>query len=46
MLFWAEDHDVITLEQKKIRIQKFAFFEFPNHDHHSTALWFIEGICK
>ena len=43
MLFWVESLKFMMLPtcQSKIflRFQKFTFFEFPNHDGHSTALW-------
>ena len=45
MLFWVELLKFMMLPtcQSKFffKFQKFTFFEFPNHNCHSTALWAV-----
>ena len=46
MLFWVESLKFMMLPTCKskffFKFQKFAFFEFPNHNHYSNALcWWV-----
>ena len=52
MLFWVESLKFMMLPTCQsnffFKFQKFAFFEFPNHNRHSTALCtdLFTGLCK